>query len=353
MEASEESHETQVIQPDPDFAPDWPEDVRMLCARLFDQYDAAEIRNRDNLGASSFDDAPGRVAEVAQMVRDLSLERWGDLSLDIKGGLNGQLQELMNTLDAMVVLTSNDDGFVQQRENLNNRQAELYDWFRNNLPPAAILARVRRDQDGTANLGADTEKVEQLRSDTAGLDVAVEALKKELSSQQEAVKQARASAGQSASEELSAVYSDRANDCEHVAKRWLIALGIAVPAVAGIALLTFLALRPDKGAEDAHDFAGLGFGLFVLGLLAFIVRICAQNFRVNRHLAAVARSKLSSISTFQRLVASVADDELRSAVTLTLAQSIFAVEETGLVDGSGDHVTLVERVVATSVPAVK
>jgi hypothetical protein len=145
-------------------------------------------------------------------------------------------------------------------------------------------------------------------------------------------------------------YSKIAEQYEDVATKWLWTLIASVPIAAGLALVTFFALRPDSGSKDVHDFAGLGFGLFVLGLLAFGIRICAQNFRVNRHLATVARSKQASISTFQRMVASVSDDELRSAVTLTLAQSIFAVEETGLVDGSGDHVTLVERAVIPNLP---
>jgi hypothetical protein len=40
-------------------------------------------------------------------------------------------------------------------------------------------------------------------------------------------------------------------------------------------------------------------------------------------------------------------------VTLTLAQAIFTVEETGLTDASGDHVTLVERAVIPSLPTPK
>jgi hypothetical protein len=70
---------------------------------------------------------------------------------------------------------------------------------------------------------------------------------------------------------------------------------------------------------------------------------------VNRHLEAVARSKAAAISTFQRLVSSVEDADVKSAVTLTLAQAVFTPEETGLVDGSGDHVTLVERAVLPTV----
>jgi hypothetical protein len=94
----------------------------------------------------------------------------------------------------------------------------------------------------------------------------------------------------------------------------------------------------------------LGLGLFIFGVLAYGIRVCAQNYRVNRHLEAVAMSRATAIATFQRLVASVEDAEIRSAVAIALAQAIFSTEETGLVDGSGDHVTLVERAILPNLP---
>jgi hypothetical protein len=73
--------------------------------------------------------------------------------------------------------------------------------------------------------------------------------------------------------------------------------------------------------------------------------VCAQNYRVNRHQESIADSKAAALRTFGRLVTSVEEAEVRSAVTLTVSQAVFTPEETGLVDGSGDQVTLVERAV--------
>ncbi len=347
MEASEEPQEA--LAPDPGFAPDWPEEVRLLCARLLKQYDADEIRGRSRLGDRAFDEAPERVEVVKQIVRDLSLEKWEPPLSNSE--VQPQLQELMNVLDEMVGLSSSQDDFVQRSEALNNRLHEITIWFQNQAAPLAFTAKVRRVVGDDIGLDADTEKVDQLRSRTAELDKEVVRLRRELESSHEAVSQARAAAGTSASEEQAEVFKNRTEEYEDRATKWLVALILSVPLSAGLALITFLELRPESGSKDVHDFAGLGFGLFVLGLLAFAIRVCAQNFRVNRHLAAVARSKEASISTFQRMVASVEDAELRSAVTLTLVQSIFAVEETGLIDGSGDHVTLVERAVLPNLPS--
>jgi hypothetical protein len=348
MEASGNSEEQPAIQADPDFAPDWPADLRLLCARLFQQYDNDEIRGKDRLGDRSFDDAPEKVDAIKEVVSQLPLEKWRPpLS---QSAIDGELQELMSVLDEMVELSSSQDDFVPRAENLNNRLNDRYNWFRDEGSQFSFNARVREAVDAHAGLTADEEGIERLRHQSKELEAGIERLKRELESSQEAVSQARQAAGESASEEQAAVYAEKAEDYEAAAKTWLKALGAAIPAAAAVALIAFLVFQPDSGSKDAHDFVGLGFVLFVIGLAAFVVRVCAQNFRVNRHLATVARSKQASISTFQRLVASAEDAELRSAVTLTLAQAVFAVEETGLVDGSGDHVTLVERALIPNLP---
>ncbi len=355
MEASEESQE----QPEPqhedldaDFAPTWPEDVREACARFF-AFKDEDIRGQGRLGALEFSDAPQRVDQIRSIVRDLALEPWAEIPPNItNGGLISNLNELIATLDEMVALSSDSENARASRDELNNRLNGSLEWFQQTAAPLAFNAKIDRRlgdrPDGALGQAADLSVLEAAANE---LKAEQEKLRHELESQSEAVSQARATAGDSASEELSEIFKKRSDDYANAANKWLVALCVAAPIAAGLAILTFHLLGPDSNAEDAHDFASLGLGLFILGLLAFGIRVCAQNFRVNRHLAAVARSKQSSISTFQRLAASVADEDIRSAVTLTLAQSIFTVEETGLVDGSGDHVTLVERAVLPNLPS--
>jgi hypothetical protein len=354
MEASEEPeilvNGEPVLVPDPNFGVEWPDDVRLLCARLFN-YDPEVIRGRDRLGDLSFDEAPGQLETIRQIVRDLSLERWDELPPNLtNGGLLGQLQEVCNVLDAMTELSSTSATPADQRANLSSQLSELLHWFRQEAAPRAVNAKIQRFVGDGFGGQPDIANAEQLRSDYDEVSAKLVHLKAELDSSQEAVSQARAEAGDSASKELEAVYKKRSEEYAGTATKWLIALIVAVPVAAILAIVIFNEVRPDEGAKDPHDYAALGLGIFLLGLIAFGVRVCAQNFRVNRHLSTIARSKQSAISTFQRLSASVADDDVRSAVTLTLAQSIFAVEETGLVDGSGDHVTLVERAVIPNLP---
>ncbi len=334
------------------FAPTWPEEVRDACARFF-SFNDKDIRGQDRLGALEFSDAPQRVEQIRSILSDLALEPWPEIPPNItNGGLLNTLNELIATLDQMVSLSSESENARAQRDELNNRLNANLEWFQQIAAPLAFNARIDRRlkdrPDGALSQAADLSVLEASASE---LKEQQERLRHELESQSEAVSQARATAGDSASEELSEVFKERSEKYANAANKWLVALCAAAPIVAGLAILTFHLLRPDSGAKDAHDFAGLGLGLFILGLLTFAIRVCAQNFRVNRHLAAIAQSKQTSISTFQRLAASVTDEDIRSAVTLTLAQAIFAVEETGLVDGSGDHVTLVERAVIPNLPS--
>jgi len=348
MEAGADAQNADVIVPGDDFAPDWPDSVRLLCARIFDAYEAKQIQGRDRLGALAFDDAPAQVEGIRRILRDAALENWDDLPPTLtQGQLEGQLNELCNSFDQMIELSSDSENAAGRTAELKERLTNLHNWFKQEVRPFALNARIdeRAGDRDTSELD-----VESLRAEYDSLRNQLNELNHRLAQADDAVSAARTEAGSSASEELGQVFTDRAIRYEKDAAIWLFALICSVPMAAAIAFGAFEALRPDAGSRDAHDFAGLGFWLFVLGLLAFGIRVCAQNFRVNRHLATVARSKQSSCSTFPRLVSAVSDEEVRSAVTVSLAQSIFAVEETGMVDGSADHVTLIERAVLPNLP---
>ena len=357
MEASDRS-ENGVIQPDPGFAPDWPDDVRLLAARIFDQFSSEEIRGQSRLGTLSFDEAPEQLQEVQQIVRDLGEQRWSEIPPHLREQVGNYLIEILAVLEEMTGLSADSEQPAANRERMANRLKELLVWMQNNLLPAASRARFReyaREADfrpGDVAI-AEPGAVELLREQTQVVSDRIGQLQAELDSSQEAINEARKEAGSSASQELEKVYKNLAGDYAKTANKWLIALGVALVAGFVAALLTYHGVRPAGEAKNAHDYAALGFGVFVLGLVAFVIRVCAQNLRINRHLAAVNRSKASAISTFQRLTASVSDEAVRSAVTLTLAQAIFTVEETGLTDASGDHVTLIERAVVPSLPAAK
>jgi hypothetical protein len=324
----------------------WPEEVEHQVRRLF-SFDTDEVQGQRRLGALSFDAAPEQLEEIRSIVKDLALEPWDELQQP--GGVLEQIRAVNDLVDEMLALSSEMGNAPQEKERLENQLGELLQWFRTEgrqRARRAFMYRVLAERPDRPPEGAE---LDEMRESFASLRSEAAEVKRQLEGQRDLANEFRDAARESAGQELSGVFLDRAGDCKDAAMIWLVALAMAsIGAIVG-AIVTFNKVRPDEGSHDPHDLAGLGLGLFILGILAFAVRICAQNYRVNRHLEAVARSKAAAISTFQRLVSSVEEEEVKSAVTLTLAQAIFTTEETGLVDGSGDHVTLVERAVMPAV----
>lgn len=325
-------------------AEDWPEGTSNAAGKIF-EYDLDELRGRNRLGDLAFNEVPDILMSIRATLDDLAYEHWGELPGGFADALTTKVEEICSKLDQIVELSATSENAANKRERFVNQLREMDDWLRKEGKPLAVEARVMRALENQSITGAsqEEENLKEIKQEIARLRSLASKINQELDSRQEAVDQARADAGESAGEELGEVFNARANSHKATAERWLVALAVSGPLAVGFAILTFVWLRPDQGSHDAHDFAGVGLAIFILGILAFAIRICAQNYRVNRHLEAVAHSRASAIATFQRLAASASDPEIRSAVTLTLAQSIFATEDTGLTDGSGDHVTLVER----------
>jgi hypothetical protein len=343
------SHDIEA--PEVEFAEGWPAEVQHLVNTLFEvNIDAVEGRSR--LGSLYFRTAPKIVPSIQSMVRDLAQEPWEELPSAITdGNLAAQLQALIDVLKQMFELSADHEGASSQKTSLEHQLNQTHDWFRGHVRPHAITARVNRVVE---DLGAflrdrdegDVKDLEDRLSQVAELNEKVDRLERDLEARQDLISGLRGVAGESAGEELSGVFASRAQELRGIAMNWFRSLAIAVIAALIGAVLIFVLLRPEEGGRDAEDFAALGLGVFIIGLLVFAIRICAQNYRVNRHLEAVARSKAAALATFKRLVSSVEEQEIRSAVALALAQAVFATEDTGLIEGSGDHVTLVERALA-------
>ncbi|HWH44869.1 MAG TPA: hypothetical protein VNT32_09060, partial [Thermoleophilaceae bacterium] len=333
-----------------DFAAGWPDEIRGLVGHLF-AFDLDDVQGRDRLGSLYFAEAPATVSSIRALVKDLAQEPWDELPGSItEGHLSGQLQSLNSILDQMLDLSADASNAPTEKTSLDQQLDELHEWFRSEVRPHAVTARVNRRVEEVLPSGDGEEatdaQLSQRLAQMSELNAKVEQLRRELEAREDLVSGLREAAGESAGEELAGVFAERAQTLGGTAKSWFKALvgSVATALLGGTA--TFLILRPASQGQDADNFAALGLGIFIVGLLVFAIRVCAQNYRVNRHLEAVANSKAAALSTFKRLVASIEEQEIRSAVALALAQAVFATEETGLVESAGDHVTLVERALA-------
>ncbi len=112
-------------------------------------------------------------------------------------------------------------------------------------------------------------------------------------------------------------------------------------------LILFSRDKVPSGEITGPTVVDLVRNLFVIGLLLYGVRITSLQFRVHRHLEAVARNKSAALSTFNRIVSVSSEKEIRNSLAIVLAQSVFSSDETGFVDAAQDHVTLIERLAAS------
>jgi hypothetical protein len=177
------------------------------------------------------------------------------------------------------------------------------------------------------------------------------ALNRELEEQLQAlapvVDAQREAVGASGVADLSKEYLEQAGKHTTAWKRWGTGLIVAMSATVGSGLFLFSHDKVPTGTITGPTVVDLVRNLFVIGLLLYAVRITSLQFRVHRHLEAVARNKAAALATFNRIVVVASEKEIRNSLAVVLAQAVFSSDETGFVDATQDHVTLIERLAAT------
>lgn len=158
----------------------------------------------------------------------------------------------------------------------------------------------------------------------------------------------REAAGLSGVSELSKDYLEQAMTHGIAWKRWGGSLVVAMIATVGAGLFLFAHDKVSTGEITGPTIVDLVRNLFVIGLLLYAVRMTSLQFRVHRHLEAVARNKAAALSTFNRIVGVASEKEIRNSLAVVLAQSVFVSDETGFVDSAQDHITLIERLAAAA-----
>ena len=318
-------------------------------ARL-EAFDPEVVRGTTRLGDLAFEEAPAQLATAIRYLCELQEENWADYDPSITQQIAQHATEAANLLDQMVALSSSVPDAQNQKNNLEATLANAVATIRNNwqaYAKTALMLRLLHDE--RAEESGAPEAREQARQELRELQDELRAVRSSLEEARPAVQAAREAAGVTAAVDLSEFYETRAKEERTAWKAWgwwLIA-AIAGAIVGGI--LTVLGLHPDKHATNAEIVSSLAIDVLVVGLLLYAVRVVAMQFRAHRHLWAVARSKAAALRTFSRWVVTAAEPEVRGQVTLVVAQQILSVEDSGFADASGDHVTLIERVLSPAV----
>jgi hypothetical protein len=339
-----------------EIADGWPDDVKQAYWKLF-SFDLAKLEGRDKHGSLAFTELTPIAGRLRQIAQDLAMESWVDLPSSITdGGLLEQINALNATLDEIADFDLNQLAEpANTKAQLIQRINDVSQWFRNNARPLTVTAQTRREIANTTGTDGAVSEAAVVREELDKLRADNDQISHELEARKDLVKAYREASGESASDDLSAVFKGRADDLGRAALSWLIALAVSgVLAIIG-ALVTYWEIRPhETGDVSGDDLARIALATFIVGLLVYAVRTCAHQYRANRHLEAVARSKAAALSTFTRFSAAIAEESVRSTVALVLAQAVFATEDTGHVEASVDRVTLMDhalpRITGTSQP---
>lgn len=330
----------------------WPLEEQL---KKLESYDLPTVEGRARLGALAFEDAPTQIREIIEILHELRQEPLDRLDPNFIAEITGQLNGLIDVIDQMVALTAADPTAADQKANYESQLAGYYTYFRTSVRPRAITARIREEMQAQSPTELATrvrdqieeadERLQRLQHREAELAQQLEALESVANVQREA-------ASVSAADELSTDYSRQADDHAKAWKLWGKWLIAAVVFAIGGGIAVLLAAHPEKNATNAQIVSRLTLILLVIGLLLYVVRLTSLQFRVHRHLEAVARSKAAALSTFNRIVVGPAESEVRTAVAQVLAQAVFKTDDTGFIDASAEHITLIERVVGPAIQRV-
>lgn len=317
---------------------------------------ALDLAKVKGTGPARFNEAPGQITAIRQALTVFSRQKWHRVSPELGAKLERNLGETLETVDGMLTIDPNVPWAGGRQQELRASLERLARWFESELfdeyldagadvltPASAVsldIAELRRQHDDLrATLAADRRRQEELRASIRELEPLVEAQ--------------RASVTASGSGELSDAYIAQADGHRRSWRAWLITLVCTIVAAGLLGAGVIAVVRPDRDASDAELLSALALELLAIGLLLYVVRLVAQQFRVHRHLEAVARNKAAALATFSRMVAGQSEPDVRAAIALALAQSVFVSIETGFIDSAGEHVTLVDRLVTPAVQRMK
>jgi energy-converting hydrogenase Eha subunit A len=194
-----------------------------------------------------------------------------------------------------------------------------------------------------ADMERTRAELKKTRAELADMEARQAKISAELEARGALVEATRSETGSVGAEELAIAYEDQAIHHDRQWKTWGIALAssVIVALIAGYMVLD--GNRPPDDATTAQIVSRVAIDLLIIGLLIYMVRVTSHQFSVHRHLGAVAHNKAAALATFARIVNSGSSAEARDRLTDVLAQYVFASDNTGFLTGSGDQITLLER----------
>lgn len=323
----------------------WPFDA------VLEELSAIEAENLNGaarLGDIPFDQEPEKLHSIVEMVQDFRLEDRESVDKGIVNEIANHLNQVKRIVEQMIALSAGVSNAVNQRNDLRNQLESEFNWFRGQLPHRSIVAKIRTEMAvaGGADLPLASDEMASIRRDLSELRALNSELRSQIDAQIPAVDAIRQAAGSSGAEDLAASFRAESELHRKAWELWGMRLLATLVLTVCAALVLFLAAPLESSATNGEIARHLVFQLLVLGLFIYGVRMTSLQFRVHRHLDAVARNKAAALETFSRITASSSELEVRSAIATVLAQSVFESQQTGFIGTDSDGVTIIERVAA-------
>lgn len=224
--------------------------------------------------------------------------------------------------------TSTRNRFIQQIESFRDSVATgLRPYLRPDFVGASVAERQVQELLATLDkklLALDVDRKVAQRALAEGET----ALKAALADAESTLERLKTEAVQDASRRASSYYKTAADGHARVASNYLktlgglaIALIVAVPVVFSVA-------TSDSPVGTASLIRDLSTRVAILLILAAAVAFCARNYRINKHLEVLNRTRYNTLETAGLYVAGVSE-EARSIVVSELVRSVFTPGDTG------------------------
>lgn len=297
---------------------------------LFFSFDKEKLIARPEWGTITLEDVRAdfdRIYSIVNYLKVLPLEL---LTVNALNSIRNEIQQINNLFDNINKFSIESGSPAQQRNEFINRiQNQADSLYTNTSPWIPFLAYQKGDV--ARNIEALTSSVKEAQTLVVEAKNHIEQKGKEIDDIIIKAREASASAG-------AAVFTQDFKT-EAVNLRKLAYIWLKVTGGLGMATLfaaAFLWYFTEAGLDQGQIWQKITTKIVVLGILVTATIWCGKIYRALMHQAAVYQHRALSIQTLQAFSAAAKDIQIKDAVVLEAARSVFGTASTGYIDSSKD-----------------
>jgi hypothetical protein len=165
--------------------------------------------------------------------------------------------------------------------------------------------------------------------------------------------QARQGKVEEAGQDAYQFFEDEATAHDNTASKFLVytvGFSLVLFAVA-LAFIVYVSVNPPSYANWGDAAAATVPKITLLLILSFAVGFAARNYRINRHLSVLNRTKAVTIRAAERYAAGVEEPAHRDLVVASLVQSVFSIGDTGYLPVDSERTIIESPGVASMIAA--